>query len=130
MRFLILFAVLVCGSFGAFAQGAGEPVVSKSGPYQPLGYCQITSLSSAVALVTASCNSGTVPAGATIAEICVEVAPIRYRDDGTAPTTTVGMLITASSTVTPCFAYAITPLSAMQVIAASGSPVVDISFYR
>ena len=35
------------------------------------------------------------------AVIVVETLPIRYRDDGTAPTTSVGMLVFASATVNP-----------------------------
>lgn len=48
-----------------------------------LGYQQLTSLSSATAL--------TVPAGATMAVIIPETQPVRWRDDGTSPTNTVGM---------------------------------------
>lgn len=121
----------MCGM--AFAQSGGTPVISKSGPYEPLGYCQITTAisSSAAALVTGSCSTGSVPNGATIAEICVETNSIRYRDDGTAPTTSVGIpVVPSSSTLPTCFAYAIVPLTAMQMIAVSGSPVVDISFYK
>ena len=110
---------------------AQTPVIAKSSPYQPLGYCQITSLATAVALVSASCSSGSVPAGATMAEICVEVQSVRYRDDGTAPTTSVGMLISPGSATLPtCYPYAITPFSAAQFIAVTGSPVIDVSFYK
>jgi hypothetical protein len=48
-----------------------------------LGYQQITSLSSAQAL--------TVPAGATMALIVPETQAVRWRDDGTVPTASVGM---------------------------------------
>lgn len=48
-----------------------------------LGYQQITSLSASTAL--------TVPAGATMALIVAETQAVRWRDDGTAPTATVGM---------------------------------------
>ena len=48
-----------------------------------LGYQQISGLSSATAL--------TVPSGATLAVIVPETQPVRWRDDGTAPTPTVGM---------------------------------------
>ena len=50
-----------------------------------LGYQQITSLSSSTAL--------TVPAGATMALIVPETQNVRWRDDGTAPTASVGMPI-------------------------------------
>ena len=48
-----------------------------------LGYQQITSLSSSTAL--------TVPAGASMAVIVPEGQALRWRDDGVAPTATVGM---------------------------------------
>jgi hypothetical protein len=48
-----------------------------------LGYQQITTLSSAASL--------TVPAGATLAIIVAEAQAVRWRDDGTAPSATVGM---------------------------------------
>lgn len=109
---------------------SAQTPVRVSGVYTPLGYCQITSLSSAVPLITASCSTGSVPAGATMAEICVETAAVRYRDDGTAPTTSLGMLVSPSGTAPVCFAYAVTPLSAVSFIAVTGSPVIDLSFYK
>jgi len=48
-----------------------------------LGYQQITSLSASTAL--------TVPSGATLALIVPETQAVRWRDDGTAPSATVGM---------------------------------------
>ena len=50
-----------------------------------LGYQQITSLSASTAL--------TVPSGATLALIVPETQNVRWRDDGTAPTASVGMPI-------------------------------------
>jgi len=50
-----------------------------------LGYQQITSLSASAAL--------TVPSGATLALIVPETQNVRWRDDGTAPTASVGMPI-------------------------------------
>ncbi len=87
----------------------------------PLGYCQLTSVSSATAISTCS---GGIPARTGWAVLCVETAAIRWRDDGTNPTTSVGMPITAGN----CFYYSGT-MSALSVIAQSGSPVVNISFY-
>lgn len=48
----------------------------------PLGYQQITSLAAATAL--------TVPAGARLAQIVCETQAVRYRDDGTNPTASIG----------------------------------------
>lgn len=50
------------------------------------GYTQVTSLSSAAGL-------GTVPAGSNFAVVQCESQQVRWRDDGTSPTTTVGMLM-------------------------------------
>lgn len=52
---------------------------------QALGYQQITSLSAATAL--------TVPAGAARAVIQCETQNVRWRDDGTSPDATTGMLM-------------------------------------
>lgn len=76
----------------------------------------------------ASATGLTVPTGATIAQICVETAGVRYRDDGVAPTSSVGMPLVATSTVPACFQYA-GPLGAIQFIAISGSPTMDVSYY-
>lgn len=77
----------------------------------------------------ASAFSLTVPTGATIAQICVETAGVRYRDRGVAPTSSVGMPVVASSSTIPsCFQYS-GPLSAVQFIAISGSPTMDVFYY-
>ena len=54
-----------------------------------LGYQQITSLSAAAAL--------TVPSGATLAIITPESQAVRWRDDGTDPTSAVGMPVPIST---------------------------------
>jgi hypothetical protein len=119
---LMLCLALVLWPTAAWPQAAG--------PYRfhPLGYCQITSLSSAVALVTASCSTGSVATQATIAEVCVSVASIRYRDDGTAPTTTLGVPVGAGV----CFPYSISEggMSALQMIQQTAGAIVDILFYN
>jgi hypothetical protein len=88
---------------------------------QPLGYCQLTSIASATSV--SSCSGG-VPALSAWAVVCIETAAVRWRDDGTAPTTSVGMPVSSGQ----CMNYSGT-FSALQFIAQSGSPVVDISFY-
>jgi hypothetical protein len=54
-----------------------------------LGYQQITSLSAAASL--------TVPTGATMALVTPETEGVRWRDDGTDPTASVGMPIAAGA---------------------------------
>ena len=55
---------------------------------KPKGYQQLTVSTTAVAL--------TVPVGATRAVVKVIAQPVRYRNDGTAPTSTVGFPLVAN----------------------------------
>jgi hypothetical protein len=88
--------------------------------YEPLGYQQLT------ATQLASAQKLTVPAGANVALISVEVAAVRWRDDGTAPTTSIGMYL--PNGLAP-FEYSGT-LDAIEFIAATGSPLVNVSYYK
>ncbi len=73
-----------------------------------------------------SLTASGIPTGANAAMIQGETANVRWRDDGGAPTTSVGMiLVSGQAPVT----YAGT-LSALRFIAATGSPLVNVSFYR
>lgn len=85
-----------------------------------LGYQQIVSPVAATGL--------TVPAGATLAVIEVDVTAghsIRWRDDGTAPTATVGMELQPGSQMT----YA-GPLAAFQAIQTAVNATINISYYK
>lgn len=83
---------------------------------------------------TASSNSLTasgIPSDAqghrpTLVVLSVEVAAVRYKDDGSAPTSSIGVELPFG---TAPFTYSGT-LSAIQFIAATGSPVIDAAFYR
>ena len=92
--------------------------------YIPLGFQQITSLGSAVGLTLPVPPTGD-PA-ATVAVITVDAASVRWRDDGTAPTASVGMTI--RDTDAPFEYWG--DLSAIELIAVSGSPIVNVSYYR
>lgn len=87
----------------------------------PLGYCQLAAISGATAVST--CTGG-IPARTAWATICVSNAAIRWRDDGTNPTATVGMPVGVGQ----CLYYN-SKFSALVVIPQSGSPTLDISFY-
>lgn len=89
----------------------------------PLGYCQLTSLSSAVKLT--SCNGG-IPSGASMALMRVEGAAVRFRDDGGVPTSSVGMPLLTSD---PPILYSGT-LTALQFIQELSSGTIDVLFYR
>ena len=66
----------------------------------------------------------TVPAGTSLAVVqCTSVA-VRYRDDGTAPTSTIGMLLTINQYYT--FESS---LSMLRFIETSASTVLNVSYY-
>lgn len=106
--FLALIAALICSP--ALAQQATYV-------YTPLGYQQITAVPTGTFL--------TVPTGARMVQICVETQAIRYRDDGTAPTASVGMPVPAAT----CFTYS-GSLPAIQFIQQTGTAVLDALYYR
>lgn len=83
-------------------------------------------ISAANTASSASATSGGIPPGATMATLQAETANVRYRDDGGAPTASVGSIV--ASGLNP-FLYTGT-LSKLQFIAATGSPLLDINFYR
>lgn len=57
---------------------------------KPLGYEQLTVSDSAVGLAS-------IPAGASRAIVMVEAEPLRYREDGNDPTSSVGVLCVAAT---------------------------------
>lgn len=87
------------------------------GNLTPMGYQQITSLTAAASL--------TVPADARIAVIQAEAGTLRYRDDATAPTATVGMVVGATGSVSYTG-----NLAAVQLIAATAGAIANISYYK
>lgn len=122
----------VCGAvLGAaflLAGGAwGQTVRQAPYTYQPLGYCQMTSVATAKALATANCTTGSVPTQVNnaIAEICVSGAAIRYRDDGTAPTASIGIPVAAGN----CFQYS-GNIPGLQIIQQAASATIDATFYN
>ena len=84
--------------------------------YRPLGFQQLTGMTSAGAL--------TVPAGAVVAVMSADTAGVRFRDDGTVPTSAIGVLIPAGTV----FEYS-GNLAALSVIQAAGSAVLNVSYY-
>jgi hypothetical protein len=83
----------------------------------PKGYQQITTaLSGATAL--------TVPTGATLAIVNVEGTSVRWRDDGTNPSSTVGMVL-AAGTTTPF----VGDLSALKFIRTAAGSEINVSYY-
>lgn len=121
-------AVVICGLaaliVGLLIRGADRARAQIATPgllMVPLGYCQLTSIASATAL--SSCSGG-IPAGATMIALGADTANVRYRDDGTAPTSSVGMVLVFGQNP---ILYSGT-LSKLQFISATG--VLNVSFYR
>lgn len=128
---------------GAFAQNTAEPVIpgylstagcpSTSpcfipyGPGLPTKPSPLTALASTQTLtLTTSAQPLTVPQGATSATWSVTGGSAVYRDDGTAPTATVGLTLP-----TGVWGYA-GPLGAVQFILPSGvtGTVVTVAYYK
>jgi hypothetical protein len=83
---------------------------------QCLGYQQITSLSASTGL--------TVPRGANFAVIVPETQTVRWRDDGVAPTSSVGMPVQANATL-----IYDGDLNAIRFIQTTASAVLNICYY-
>ena len=83
---------------------------------KPVGYQQITSLSAAAAL--------TVPAGARSAVIVAQTQAVRWRDDGTNPTATVGMPLAVNTALE----YS-GDLSAIKFFEQTASAALNVSYY-
>jgi len=81
-----------------------------------LGYQQITSLSASTAL--------TVPLGATLAVIIPESQAVRWRDDDTAPTGSVGMPLAIATTLSYDG-----DLSRIRFIEQAASAKLNVSYY-
>jgi hypothetical protein len=90
-------------------------------PRVPCGYQQLLVNSAASLTIPAACGSNP-----SLAVIKAEVAPLRYLDNGSAPTTTVGMPIAITDAP---IQYEGT-ISALQFIAQTSGGIVDVSFYK
>lgn len=70
------------------------------------------------------------PAGSQFAVISIETATVRFRDDGVAPTASVGVLLPLTATLGEPWVYSsIKGLSTIQFIATSGTAAVTAAFY-
>ncbi len=82
-----------------------------------LGYEQITSLAASTGL--------NIPAGTRLAIIIPETQGIRYRDDGVAPTASVGMPLAAGAV----FQYTGNAMTQLRFIEQTASAKLNISYY-
>lgn len=110
--------LLALAPSGVFA--AGTPIQTS------IGYCQ---LSVTTAVLLSTCTGG-IPQGTTAAKISNEGAAYRWRDDGGAPTTSLGMPVATGTATAPITFDFYGSFAAMQIIAQTGTTVLDITFYR
>ena len=94
---------------GCVTPGAGTPI---AGSFTQLTPTVATGLSP--------------PTGATWVLITVEGQSVRWCDDGTVPTSTVGQLAPVGTTMF----YKINTLSAILFIQTAGSATLDVSYYK
>lgn len=124
-----LAAALACALFLSPVVAMAQSHVDKSGTVIPgvapiYSYAALASSQMALA-VSGTAVSLTPATGATMTQICVETAAVRYRDDGTAPTASLGIPVAAGT----CFQYS-GPLSAVQFIAQSSAATIDVAYYK
>ena len=91
----------------------GTPITGGASNNAPLGYQQIT---------PSAATGFTIPKGATVAVVVADTASIRWRDDGTNPTTAIGMSLPVGT-----YLAFTANLSAVKFISATG--VLNVSYY-
>lgn len=108
---------------------AGDTIVNQvSGTPGAAGTYTISGANTAS---SATVTTGGIPKGPqgqapTMVTLQSEVASVRYRDDGGAPTAAIGSLIVSG--LNPLLYTGTIPN--LQFFAASGSPLLDVGFYR
>lgn len=98
----------------------GQEVIE--GQRVPNGFEQITGLSSVQQL--------TVPAGTRLCFIQADGGSVRWRDDGTNPTPTVGMIMTDNSILVYNAAGETNPFTAIRFIEVSTTSKLNVSYYK
>jgi hypothetical protein len=71
-----------------------------------------------------ACTNG-IPVGATIVNVIVESQAVRYRDDGTAPTSSVGMPLAVGTDKV----FVLNDLSTLRFIEQTSGAKLNVSFY-
>jgi hypothetical protein len=102
--------------FLIFASNQANAAFNQSWCTRPLGYQQYTSLSAATGL-------SPIPAGTIYIVVTVESAGIRWRDDGTNPTASVGMPVSSGAS----FSYTAN-FAAIKFIQQSASATIDVYY--
>lgn len=94
-----------------------NPFTMQAGALKALGYQQITSLSSSTAL--------TVPAGTSYVMITAEAQAIRWRDDGVAPTASVGYPLPAGAELI----YTGADATLLRFIQQTAGAIINVCYY-
>lgn len=97
--------------------GTGNFASTIQGHLEPNGFQQITSVAAATGI--------TAPDGTKVAMIQVTTQNVRWRDDGTNPTTTIGMRLIANDILVYSGV-----MSAIKFIEETGSAVLNITYYK
>ena len=84
---------------------------------RPLGYVQVTVLSASTGL--------TIPAGCCLIRVIPQTQAVRWRDDGTAPTATVGQPLAVGAELL----YDATGMVALRFIEQVASAAINVTFY-
>lgn len=108
MKHLLFLLILLVGVMPAAAQIQGM---------QALGYQEMNSLAASTALPS-------IPSGTAEAFIVCEAQNVRWRDDGTDPTASVGMLLLPSQP----FPY-IASLPRLRIIQTTASAACHVTYY-
>jgi hypothetical protein len=119
-----LLAALLCALLSGFLATPAIPQTPGS-QIKPLGYCQ---LSVTTAVQTSTCSGFSTLA--TYAAVCNEGSAARWRDDGTAPTTTIGQPWGSGTATAPVCGSMATTFSTLQWVAESGTATLDFTFYK
>lgn len=112
-----LIGLVVLASLLSSGDAWADSTLTKPGPLSPMGYQQLSSLSSATGF--------TVPSSATIAVVVCTGQTVRWRDDGTSPTSSVGTELTVNT----YFPY-VGNLSLIKFIQESASATCDVAYYK
>lgn len=89
----------------------------------PAGYSQLTTMTAAKNLGQGSL--GAIPAGAAYALVTCEAQGVRWRDDSTPPTATVGMPMAAGDSM-----MIDTAIPAIQFIAQTAGAILNVTFWK
>ena len=92
----------------------------------PGGFEQITVSSTSIGFTSSKyAPSGESPADMAI--VTIETNAIRYRDDGLAPTASVGQLVSSSTSLTVC---GLNSIKTVRFIRVTSDATLDVSYYR